>query len=450
MSEKKIGFIEAFSIGVGGMVGGGIFAVLGLTISLSHGAAPVAFAIAGLIALVTVYSYVKLSLRYPSEGGTIEFIVQGMGNGLFSALVNNLLLISYVIMLALYAYAFGSYGSALILGHDVTWLHKALAAGVIVLFAFVNLMGSFMTGKTEDVMVFIKLAILLIFAGVGFTTIDVGRLEPATWTSPTSIVTGGLMIFLAYEGFELIANTAKDIKNPQKNLPRAFYSAVIFVIVLYIGVAAVAVGNVSLAEAAKAKDYVLAVAAEPFFGKAGFTFIAVAALLSTASAINATLYGGGRVGYLVAKLGELPRMFDEKIRQGYEGMIIIALLSIIFTTTFDLENISIAGSAGFLIIFALVNLANFRLYRETGSSRIIAGFGFLLCSLSTIVLIGYNAVHNPKALISSTLVIGIVALFSTLYYKIENRKGISAYIDKDLQIRSENEAAATSNNEKTK
>ncbi len=166
--------------------------------SLSHGAAPVAFAIAGLIALVTVYSYVKLSLRYPSEGGTIEFIVQGMGNGLFSALVNNLLLISYVIMLALYAYAFGSYGSALILGHDVAWLHKALAAGVIVLFASVNLMGSFMTGKTEDVMVFIKLAILLVFAGVGFTTIDVSRLEPATWTSPTSIVTGGLMIFLCH------------------------------------------------------------------------------------------------------------------------------------------------------------------------------------------------------------------------------------------------------------
>jgi amino acid transporter len=150
MAEKKIGFVEAFSIGVGGMVGGGIFAVLGLTIAFSHDAAPIAFAIAGLIALVTVYSYVKLSLRYPCEGGTIEFIVQGFGYGIFAALVNNLMLISYVIMLALYAYAFGSYGSALFVGSDVIWLHKALAAGVIVIFTFVNLMGSFMTGKTED------------------------------------------------------------------------------------------------------------------------------------------------------------------------------------------------------------------------------------------------------------------------------------------------------------
>ncbi|HHH37616.1 MAG TPA: APC family permease [Epsilonproteobacteria bacterium] len=433
MAEKKIGFTEAFSIGVGGMVGGGIFAVLVLTITLSHGAAPIAFAIAGLIALVTVYSYVKLSLRYPSEGGTIEFIVQAFGNGLFSALVNNLMLISYVIMLALYAYAFGSYGSALFVGSDVAWLHKSLAAGVIVLFALVNLMGSFMTGKTEDVMVLIKLGILLVFVGVGFFTIDPTRLTPPTWTSPTSIVTGGLMIFLAYEGFELIANTARDIKDPQKNLPRAYYAAVIFVILLYIAVAAVAVGNVSLAEAQKAKDYVLAVAAEPFFGKTGFTVIAIAAMLSTASAINATLYGGGRVSYLIAKLGELPQTFDQKIKQGYEGMIIIALLSILFATTFDLENISVAGSAGFLIIFSLVNLANFRLYKETGGNRLVSGFGFLLSATATVVLLGYNAIHNPHALLSSGIVIGIVGLFSYVYYKIEKRDSLSGYTDKRLE-----------------
>jgi amino acid transporter len=433
MAEKKIGFVEAFSIGVGGMVGGGIFAVLGLTIAFSHGAAPIAFAIAGLIALVTVYSYVKLSLRYPSEGGTIEFIVQGFGNGIFAALVNNLMLISYVIMLALYAYAFGSYGSALFVGSDVIWLHKALAAGVIVIFTFVNLMGSFMTGKTEDVMVFIKLAILLFFVGVGFFTIDPSRMQPAAWTPPTSIITGGLMIFLAYEGFELIANTARDIKDPQKNLPRAYYSAVIFVILLYIAVAAVAVGNVSLEEAQKAKDYVLAVAAEPFFGKTGFTIIAIAAMLSTASAINATLYGGGRVSYLIAKLGELPETFDHKIKQGYEGMVIIALLSIIFAITFDLESISIAGSAGFLIIFSLVNLANFRLYKETGGNRFISGFGFLLSVTAIIVLLGYNGIHNPQSLVSSGIVISVVGIFTYIYYKIEKRDALSNYTDKALE-----------------
>ena len=208
----EIGFKEAFSIGVGGMVGGGIFAVLGLTIELSKGAAPIAFAIAGLIALVTVYSYVKLSLRYPSEGGTIEFIVQAFGNGLFSSLVNTMMLLSYVIMLALYAYAFGSYGSALLVGTDVVWIHNALAAGVIILFTLINLLGAMMTGKAEDIMVFVKLTILIIFAGVGFFSIDYSHMAVSEWMPMPSVMAGGFMIFLAYEGFELIANTARDIK----------------------------------------------------------------------------------------------------------------------------------------------------------------------------------------------------------------------------------------------
>ena len=130
---KKLGFLDTFSIGVGGMIGGGIFAVLGLTISLAKGAAPIAFLIAGSIALITAYSYAKLSIKYPSEGGSIEYIVQAFGNNLFSSIANNLLLISYVIMLALYASAFGSYASALFLGKDIVWFHKVAASLVIII-----------------------------------------------------------------------------------------------------------------------------------------------------------------------------------------------------------------------------------------------------------------------------------------------------------------------------
>ena len=132
--DKRIGFWEAYAIGVGGMIGGGIFAVLGLTILLAKGAAPIAFLFAGIIALLTAYSYAKLSVRYPSEGGTVEFLVQGFGNNLFSAYLNTLLLASYVIMLALYAYAFGSYASALLFGKDILFYKKLFIAFVIILF----------------------------------------------------------------------------------------------------------------------------------------------------------------------------------------------------------------------------------------------------------------------------------------------------------------------------
>ncbi|NOX14470.1 MAG: amino acid permease [Epsilonproteobacteria bacterium] len=431
---KQIGFIEAFSIGVGGMVGGGIFAVLGLTIELSKGAAPIAFGIAGFIALVTVYSYVKLSLRYPSEGGTIEFMVQAYGNGLFSSLINTMMLLSYVIMLALYAYAFGSYGSALITGTNIDWLHKVLAAAVIILFTLINLLGAFMTGKAEDIMVFIKLGILLIFATVGYFSINWSHMASSQWMPIPSVMAGGFMIFLAYEGFELIANTARDIKNPEKNLPRAYYASVIFVILLYIAISAVAVGNLSFIEATTAKDYVLAKAAEPFFGHIGFIFIGIAALLSTASAINATIYGGGRTAYLIAKLGELPQKLEKKIRYGFEGMIIIGLLGIVFATLFDLDNISVAGSLGFLIVFALVNLANFKLHKETGGNRIISGFGTVLCFSAAVVLIEYNAVHSPKSLVTSAIIILMIGVFTFFYHFRKKEKSIlSKFIDKRLE-----------------
>ncbi len=432
MKNKKIGFIEAFSIGVGGMVGGGIFAVLGLTIDLAKGAAPLAFMVAGFIALMTAYSYVKLSLRYPSEGGSIEFIVQAFGNGRFSSVINNLLLISYVIMLALYAYAFGSYGSALIVGHDEEWIHQSLAVGVIVLFMMINLLGALLTGKAEDIMVFIKLFILTVFAGVGTMSINMEHMAPSQWMPMSSVVTGGLIIFLAFEGFELIANTARDVENPKKTLPRAYYASVIFVILLYVWIAMVTVGNLSFEEAKTAQDYVLAKAAEPFFGQIGFVIIGIAALLSTASAINATLYGSGRTSYLIAKHGELPQSFEKRIKNGYEGMVIVALLSIIFTTLFDINNISVAGSIGFLIVFTLVNFANFKLYKETKANRFIAGLGALLGLVATVVLIGYNMIHAPKTLVTSGIVLMVVIIFTFLYYHLKEGR-LSLFMDKNLE-----------------
>ena len=431
---RKIGLIEAISIGVGGMVGGGIFAVLGLSIDLAKGGAPLAFAFAGLIALVTTYSYVKLSLRYPSEGGTTEFIVRAFGNGAFSTFVNSLLVMSYIIMLALYAFAFGSYGAALYGYENDPWVPKILSASVIAVFVFINLLGAFLTGKAEDILVFTKVAILLLFIALGLSTTQWTQMTPDKWAPLLNILTGGLIIFLGYEGFELIANAARDVKAPQKNLPRAYYSAVIFVIVLYVTIAIVTVGNVSFEQAKQAQDYVLAIAAEPFLGHTGFVLIGIAALISTASAINATLYGGGRMALLVARLGEIPEIFEQKVKNGFMSMIILGVISALFATSFNVANISIAGSMGFLIIFTLVNLANYRLAEETHSRRWIAGLGFVTTLSATIILVGYNAIHHPHELISSSLVIAMTAGY-TLYHFLfrDKRYHLKPFLDHRLK-----------------
>jgi len=422
-SKKKIGFWEAYSIGVGGMIGGGIFAVLGLTILLAKGAAPVAFFFSGLIALLTSYSYAKLSVRFPSEGGTVEFLVRGFGNNLFTSYLNTLLLASYIIMLSLYSYAFGSYGSALLFGHEIELIKKLLIVGVVSLFAFINFLGAYASGKTEDIMVFAKLGILLFFSALGFLTGDFSKLSPEHWESLLKIMVGGLIIFLAYEGFELIANTARDVEDPERTLPKAYYASVSTVIFVYVLVSAVAVANLSYQEVVKYKDYALAVAAEPFLGKLGFVLIGIAALLSTASAINATLYGSARVSYLVAKLGALPKSFSRKLwREGTEGLLILAILTIIFATTFNLENISVAGSFGFLSIFAAVNFVNFKLYKLTDSNRWLSFTAFVLCLISGIVLVSYNLKTNPDALKSTVVVLVGTFIFELIYTTISGRK----------------------------
>ncbi len=435
--RKEIGLLEAVSIGIGGMIGGGIFAVLGLTVLLAKGAAPIAFFIAGLIALITSYSYAKLSVRYPSEGGTIEYIVQAFGSGLIPSWLNTLLLASYVIMLALYAYAFGSYGAVLILGSEGLFVKKVLVVSIIMVFTLVNLMGAYIVGKAEDYMVVFKVLILLIFSAAGFLTLDPHRLSPFTYPGMLQVFSGGLIIFLAYEGFELIANTSAEVREPDITLPRAFFISVIFVIFIYVLVAIVAVGNLSYREIVKAQDYVLAEAARPFFGKTGFILISIAALLSTASAINATLFGTARVSYMVAKFGELPRVFAKKIWKGsYEGLVIISGITIAAALSFDLENISVAGSLGFLFIFGAINLANLKLAHKTGANRMIAATGALACIAAALVLVAHNMKTNPESLRSSLILIAFTFVFEVIY-RLYRKKRLSPFIDWRLGEREE-------------
>lgn len=434
--RKKIGFWEAFSIGVGGMIGGGIFAVLGLSIQLSKSAAPIAFLLAGLIALTTAYSYARLSVRYPSEGGTIEFIVRAYGTGLLSGTLNVLLLASYIVMISLYAYAFGSYGANMLpLNH--TLAKHLMITLVIVVFTVINAMGAVISGKTEDLLVAFKLAILLIVAGAGMAFVDVARLSPSNWADPISIVAGGMVIFLAYEGFELIANTGSDIEDPSI-LPKAFYASVLLVIAVYVMVALVTVGNLPYDVIIKARDYALAVAAKPSLGEVGFWLITFAALASTSSAINATLYGTARASYMVAKYGQLPEAVEKPLwKQAYEGLFIISLLSLIFANTASLESISTAGSGGFLLIFLFVNIAALKLRHSVKLNPVISAIGAVLSFVALAILIYRMAETDARNLIVFACLIVASFLIEASYRAITGRK-IEEYLDARLRKREEN------------
>ena len=381
------------------MVGGGIFAVLGLAAQLAHGGTPVAFAIAGLVALLTSYSYARLSVTYPSPGGTVEFLNRGLGTGLLTGSLNVLLSLSYIIMLSLYAHAFGSYAASFLPERwQALGSHVLLSAAVVAL-TMLNILGSRAVGEAEEWIVGLKLGILLVFVGVGLMSTRFGAMAPHEWTGPVQLIAGGMVIFLAYEGFELIANTARDVRDAARTLPRAYYSTVAFVILLYVLVSMVAVGNLSVSDLVRAKDYALAEAARPAMGEAGFILIAVAAMLSTASAINATLYGAARISYILAKDGELPAFLERKVwRKPVEGLLLSASLTLVVANLLDIESISMMGSAGFLIVFAAVNAVNVIHWRRTSSAWPVSAAGAVACLAALGALLWNRATESPATL----------------------------------------------------
>ena len=215
-TDEKIGFWEVTAIGIGGMVGGGIFAVLGLSVDLTHGGAPVAFLLAGIVALVTSYSYTRLSVSFSEPGRHGGVPGPGVRPRPVDGRANILLWISYIVMLSLYAYAFGSYGAS---------LFPSVFAGVLE--ACIDQRSHHRHHRAESVERQTDRRGGRLdrahqagdpgpFIAVGIWGIDGARLAPSAWSPPLNVIAGGMIIFLAYEGFELIANSAQDVRSPAR------------------------------------------------------------------------------------------------------------------------------------------------------------------------------------------------------------------------------------------
>ena len=260
----------------------------------------------------------------------------------------------------------------------------------IFVFTLINFMGSKAVGNSELFIVGVKVTILLLFSLIGLFYAKSQLLSPSHWPGVNNILFAVAVVFMAYEGFGLITNAAEDMANPASTLPRALYMSVLIVIGIYVAVSLAVVGNLTIPEIIKARDYAMAEAAKPFLGTIGFKIIDIAALFSTSSAINATLYGGANVSYMIAKEGEVPKFFERKVwNRSIEGLFITAGFVILFTNIFDLAGIAMMGSAAFLIIYAAVNISHLYLYKETGAKLIMIWLSILGCLASFIVLFIY-------------------------------------------------------------
>ena len=408
---SAIGMIAAVSIGIGGMVGAGIFSILGVVAHAAGNAMWLAFAIGGVVALLSTYSYAKLGATFPSAGGAVHFLVKSFGDGVLAGGLNLFMWAGYIISLALYATAFGGYAATFVTTAPSALLLKSLAVASVVLLTLVNAFGARLMGRWETIIVAVKVAILVLFAAVGLWFIRPGYLSVELWPEPESVLFGAGVLFIGYEGFGLITNAAADMRDPKKMLPRALYTSVLLVIALYLAVSLTVTGNLSDYEIEQTRDYALAEAAKPSLGQFGFRLIAIAALFSTASAINATLFGSANVCYMIARDGGLPEGLSRTEWRGASGgLLLTAALVLIVMVSFDLSGIAMMGSAAFLLIYAAVNAGHLKVLRETGASAVLVWLSLLTCLAMFVVLCAYIYREQPSAL--AALIIIAAAAFA--------------------------------------
>jgi len=386
-SEELLTLKEVIAMGVGGMVGGGIFSVLGLAIVQAGHAAPIAFALGGIVALLTGISYARLGIAFRSDGGSFTYLEHAFKHPNISGMGGWLLLVGYIGTMALYSFTFGVYGTAMLGGAgQVSGMHHLLESLILLIFLGINLYGVKASGTSELIIVTVKMLILFLFGGIGLFYAKPDHLLPVFNQGYGGVVMGAALIFVAYEGFELIPNAANEMVDPQHNLHRGILWSICITITVYVLVSLVAVGNLLPEEVVRYKEYALAVAAKPFLGQAGFQLIGLAALFSTASAINATMFGTARLGMVMATEKALPAVFAFRRKQNnipWVSLLVITGLTIVFVNLANLTVISSFASSTFLLIFAAINLSALRLRTriEAGGSGVaVAG---LICTMAS-------------------------------------------------------------------
>jgi amino acid transporter len=398
-SGNEVPFWSAVAMGIGAMVGAGIFALLGEAAFIAGSAVWISFLLGGAIALLSGYSFSKLGARYPSAGGVVEYLVQGFGVGRFSGAMSVMMYIASLVAISLVARTFGSYACALLPEQSPAWLVETLAASVVLVFMFVNLDGARSMARLENIVVLVKMTALVAFIVIGMIYISPERLSPKDYPPVSAIIYSVAVTFFAYEGFRIITNAAEDMPDPARTLPRAITTAIVLVLVVYTGIAITVLGNLSPAEVVSAKHFALAEAARPVLGQAGFGIVAVAALFATASAINASLYAVTNVTYRLAKLGELPAPFLRPVRHSREGLVVSSAIIITLAVFLDLSSIAAIGALSMLFLHMTVHLGHLRVLKETGAVRSLV-YGAIAANGLVFLIGSYHLMQTRPSLLA--------------------------------------------------
>ena len=405
---------QAAFIGVGAMVGAGIFALLGAAGAVAGAAVWLSFLIAGVIAGLQGYSFAKLGARYPSAGGLLEYVAKGFGDGHFTGITAWLTYWANAIVTAMVAVSFGSYASSMLTGGDNAAWAKVFAALIIIVMTGVNIIGSQLVAKAQTVIVYVVLGILSLFAVVTLVNMNPHLLAPSGYPPLRDIVASVALTFFAFLGFGIITFTAKDLAKPSRQLPRAMYLALGIATVIYVAIALGVFGTLSVDKVISSGGTALAVAAEPALGKAGYWLMSVTALFATAGATNAGLYPAPGLCERLAEIGQFPPLLARKLGGRVSaGLLLEAGVCLVLAVVFKLDSIASIGSVVALLIFTLITVAHLRIRGETGASTTLLVLAIVAAVVVLVTFVFTSLIHEPASIVT---LLGVLVLAVGLDY----------------------------------
>jgi amino acid transporter len=421
-TPARLGTREAAFIGVGAMVGAGIFSLLGTAGEVAGAAVWLSFVLAGLIAALQGYSFAKFGARYPSAGGLLEYVNQGFGLGHVATVIAWLTYAANGIVTAMVAVSFGSYASAIFTDGNPAW-EKVFAVAVVVAMTALNIAGSTFVARVQSLIVFVVVGILAIFAVVTIANIDTSLLAPSGYPGARDIVSSVALTFFAFLGFGVVTFTAKDLRDPARQLPRAMFLAIGLATAVYVAVALGVFGTLTVAEVISSGPTAIAVAAEPSLGQLGYYLMSITALFATSGATNAGLYPAPGLTEHLAATGQFPPIMGKRIAdRASVGLLVAAAAILVLVVAFDLSSIASIGSAVALMIFALVTAGHVRVRTETGARLSILLLALATTGITLLTFIFTTLIQEPASVVTLIAILVISILLAVGWARIRDAR----------------------------
>jgi amino acid transporter len=410
--EKALTVRGATVLGIGSMIGAGIFALLGEAGAVAGAAVWISFLAGGIVAGLLGYVCAKLGMRFPSSGGLITYLMEGFGQGRLVGVACWLgYIAAIVIVTAMVAVSFGGYATSLFIGEHASkgWDNLFITVLILGMLA-VNLVGAKFVANAQSLIVLFVLGAFAIFIVVTILNMNPDLLAFSGYPSVSKIISSVALTFFAYLGFNVITFTAGDLRRPKHDLPRAMTYALGITTLVYVLIAVGVFGTLTTTQVIGYGETAIAEAARPTLGDAGFTIMAVVALFSTAGCTNACLYASGNLTEQLAQARLFPQVFGVRSPLGrHAGLLITSGLVLIVANVVDLSAIASVGSAVSLMVFLLVGLAGWRRRVDTNSNSVIVGAAIIVIAI-VLGFFAVDTVQNAPDTFTAIILLGLLAI----------------------------------------